>query len=62
MSLRKKDDLVFQYSKDFPFYFSPNDIDRVKGNGISIQDSFPIIEGVYKCPDSEFCREGVQRF
>ncbi len=48
VSLRKKDDLVFQYSKDFPFYFSPNDIDRVKGNGISIQDSFPIIEGVYQ--------------
>ena len=47
VSLRKKDDLVFQYSKDFPFYFSPDDIDQIKGNGISIQDSFPIIEGEY---------------
>jgi len=48
VSLRKEEDIIFQYSKDFPFYFPPIDFDRIRGSGISIQDSFPIIEGKYK--------------
>lgn len=48
VSLRKEKDIIFQYSKDFPFYFPPEDIDRIRGSGISIQDSFPIIEGKYE--------------
>jgi GWxTD domain-containing protein len=48
VSLRRKKDIIFQYSKDFPFYVSPDDVDRVKANGISIQDSFPVIEGDYR--------------
>jgi len=47
VSLRKGDDIIFQYSKDFPFYFSPSDTEKIKANGISIQDSFPTIEGSY---------------
>jgi len=48
VSLRIEDNIIFQYSKNFPFYFPPEDIDRIRGNGISIEDSFPIIEGKYK--------------
>jgi GWxTD domain-containing protein len=48
VSLRKGKDLIFQYSKDYPFYVSPDDMGRIKGNGISIQDSFPVIEGDYR--------------
>jgi len=48
VSLRKGKDIIFQYGKDFPFYFSPDNLDNVRGNGIAIQDSFPIIEGEYE--------------
>jgi len=48
VSVRKEESIIFQYSKNFPFYFSPDSIDNVRGNGISIQDSFPIIAGKYK--------------
>lgn len=48
VSLRKNEKIIFQYTKDFPFYFPPEDVDRVEGNGISIEDSFPVIEGKYK--------------
>jgi len=48
VSLRKEKEIILQYSKDYPFYVSPADIERIKGNGISIQDSFPMIEGDYR--------------
>ncbi len=48
VSLKKGENNIFQYSKDFPFYVSPDDIDSIKGNGVSIQDSFPLIEGEYE--------------
>lgn len=48
VSLRKNTEIIFQYSKDFPFYFYPDEADRIRGNGISIQDSFPVIEGNYR--------------
>ena len=48
VSIRRGEEIIFQYSKDFPFYFSPNDIDGIRGNGIAIQDSFPVIEGEYE--------------
>jgi GWxTD domain-containing protein len=47
VSVRKDEDLVFQYSKDFPFYFAPAEIENIRANGIAIQDSFPLIEGEY---------------
>ncbi|MFQ6070631.1 MAG: GWxTD domain-containing protein [Candidatus Aminicenantales bacterium] len=47
VSLRKGEDIIFQYSKNFPFYFSPNELDRIKSNGIAIEDTFPVIEGKY---------------
>jgi GWxTD domain-containing protein len=48
VSIRKEEDIIFQYSKNFPFYFSPDNVDNIRGNGISVQDSFPIIAGKYK--------------
>ena len=48
VSLRIEDNIIFQYSKDFPFYFPAEDINKIRGNGISLEDSFPIIEGKYK--------------
>ncbi len=41
-------DMVFQYTKDLPYYFSPGETDRVKANGIAIEDSFPVAAGRYK--------------
>jgi len=48
VSLRKDTEIIFQYCKDFPFYYYPDEADKIRGNGISIQDSFPVIEGDYK--------------
>ncbi len=47
VSVRKDENLVFQYSKDFPLYFAPAEIENIRANGIAIQDSFPLIEGEY---------------
>lgn len=48
LSLRDGENIIFQYTKEMPFYFSKEDAPRVKANGLSIEDSFPIIEGNYK--------------
>ena len=48
VSLRIKDDIIFQYTRNLPIYFSPNDLDKFRAHGISIEDSFPVIEGKYK--------------
>ncbi|MFW6129143.1 MAG: GWxTD domain-containing protein [Candidatus Aminicenantaceae bacterium] len=48
VSLRKGEDVIFQYSKDYPFYFSPDELERVRSNGIAVEDSFPVVEGTYE--------------
>jgi GWxTD domain-containing protein len=48
VSLRIENDVIFQYTKEFPLYFSPDDLDKVRANGISIEDSFPVVEGRYR--------------
>jgi GWxTD domain-containing protein len=47
VSLRRANDIVFQYSRDFPLYFPEDSWDRVKANGLAIEDSFPVAEGRY---------------
>ncbi len=47
VSLRKGDRIIFQYSKDFPFYFPPANVDGIRANGVAVQDVFPAIEGTY---------------
>lgn len=48
VSLRNGEDIVFQYNRDFPLYFPESAFDRVKANGLAVEDSFPIAEGKYK--------------
>jgi len=48
VSLRKGEQIFYQDSKEFPFYFAPADAQTVKANGIAVQDSFPVIAGSYK--------------
>lgn len=47
VNLKKDEKIIFQYTKDYPLYFPPNEIGKIKSGGISIQDSFPVIEGDY---------------
>ena len=45
--LKKGEEIIFQYNKNFPFYYSKEDLDEKLSNGIIIQDYFPAIEGDY---------------
>jgi GWxTD domain-containing protein len=47
VSLRRGNEVVFQYSKDYPFYFPPDRAANVEANGVSVLDLFPIAEGTY---------------
>jgi hypothetical protein len=48
VSLRKKEDVIYQYTKNFPMYFDKERYDFIKKNGISLEDSFPVVEGEHK--------------
>ncbi len=48
VSLRRNEEVVHQYSREFPLYFPEEDIDRVRRSGLSFEDSFPVAEGDYK--------------
>lgn len=47
VSVRQGEKIIFQYSKDFPVYVPPDRVENIRANGISFQDSFPVIEGTY---------------
>jgi len=48
VSLRRGEEIVFQYARDFPLYFAPADMERVRQNGVALEDDFPVGEGSYK--------------
>ncbi len=48
VSLRKEKEIILQYSRSLPIYFSPENIESVQAHGISIEDTFPVIEGNYQ--------------
>ena len=48
VSLRREGAVIFQYAKDYPFYFPPEKLETIRANGISILDFFPIAEGGYE--------------
>lgn len=48
VSLRKGEKVIFQYSKKFPYYFPAQEIERIRSNGLAIEDSFPVAQGNYK--------------
>jgi hypothetical protein len=47
ISLRDGEAIVFQYNREFPLYFPEDSWDRVKTNGLAVEESFPIAEGKY---------------
>ena len=46
--LKKGETTVFQYNKNYPFYYSKADLDQRLSHGIIITDYFPVIDGQYK--------------
>jgi GWxTD domain-containing protein len=48
VSLRSGEAVVFQYSREFPLYFPEDSWERIKANGLAVEDSFPVAEGQYK--------------
>jgi len=48
ISLRSGDSIIFQYSREFPLYFPDSDWDRVRANGLAIEESFPVVEGKFR--------------
>ncbi len=47
VSLRVGESIIFQYSRDYPYYFKEGEAPRVRANGVSIEDSFPVVEGSF---------------
>ncbi len=48
VSLKRGEAFIYQYKKNFDFYIDPDRVDSLRGNGIVIHDSFPVIPGQYK--------------
>ncbi len=48
VSLRDGDRIIFQYNREFPLYFPESDWEKVRANGLAIEDSFPVSEGRFK--------------
>jgi GWxTD domain-containing protein len=48
VSLKKGETFIYQASRDFTYYFPPEDSPMVVANGIAIQDSIPVVEGTYR--------------
>jgi GWxTD domain-containing protein len=47
VSLKKGEKFVYEYKKNFDFYIEPDEVNQLKGNGIVIHDTFPVIPGEY---------------
>jgi GWxTD domain-containing protein len=48
VNLSQGDETIFQYSKEFPFYFSQDELENIQASGLAVEDSFPVAEGDYK--------------
>jgi GWxTD domain-containing protein len=48
VSLRVGDNIVFQYTRDFPIYIPDQNLERIRANGIAVEDSFPVVDGKFK--------------
>jgi GWxTD domain-containing protein len=48
VTLRRGEEVVFQYSRDYPFSFSSDLVENIKTNGIAVQDLLPVAEGKFK--------------
>jgi GWxTD domain-containing protein len=47
VSLRRGEAVVFQYARDYPFYFPPGRVGTIQANGVAVQDLFPVAEGKF---------------
>jgi len=45
---RTPEELVYQSTKEMPFYFSPAEEERIRTNGIAVEDVFPAASGTYR--------------
>lgn len=48
VSLRKGETIIYQYAKNFEFYFEPDKVQGLEGGGVVVHDSFPVIPGDYQ--------------
>ena len=48
VSMRQGEKIIYQYAKNFDFYFEPDQVGRLEGGGVVIHDSFPVIPGDYQ--------------
>jgi len=48
VSLRKGEKIIYQYAKNFEFYFEPDKVGELEGGGVAVHDSFPVIPGEYQ--------------
>jgi GWxTD domain-containing protein len=46
--LKQGDTVVLQYSKNYPFYYTKEELDSVLSHGIVIADYFPVVAGDFK--------------
>jgi GWxTD domain-containing protein len=47
VSLKKGEKFIHQYTKNFDFYIDPDKVNNLKGSGVVLHDSFPVIPGDY---------------
>jgi GWxTD domain-containing protein len=47
VNLRDGDDIIFQYSKEYPLSFNEQQLREAEGMGVCLADSFPAIPGKY---------------
>jgi len=48
VSLRRGEQIIYQYAKNFEFYFDPDKVQGLEGGGVVVHDSFPAIPGDYQ--------------
>ncbi len=48
VSLRVGETIIFQYTRDFPIYIPDKNIERIRANGLAVEDSFPVTAGKFK--------------
>ena len=48
VSMRKGENIIYQYAKNFEFYFEPDKVGELEGGGVVVHDSFPVIPGEYQ--------------
>lgn len=48
VTLRTGEQMIFQNTRSFPIYIADDQVDRIRANGIAIEDSFPVSPGKYK--------------